>query len=354
LNTVLAAQLPLLHGKPQPLLLSTIFDKTLVASESEWALPMVGTLGTFFLCYLMKASMTILSLTLPISAGVVAPVMVIGGLIGRMYGQLMPDWFLQFLLSAPGQTTPVTEAEKGALLARFAIVGAAAHATAVTRAFAMAITVYEVLTLPSSLLPLCTSCLAAVFVANKVSLPFFDMALTGRGLGGISELTHSDKANKCATCIMRPLDLDADCIFEYTTVADMRLVLKRTSEEVEQIPILHNVECKWSSDGVAPLLKASIARASLQGLLASNKLGRDEEDVHLLASEYVVPKDADTPPIVCLNPIQVASKAFVKDVYIILKASEAEAVYVTDSNLLLGIIGYKELLGHRLDKPWFG
>ena len=27
-------------------------------------------------------------------------------------------------------------------------------------------------------------------------------------------------------------------------------------------------------------------------------------------------------------------------VYIILKASEAEAVYVTDSNLLLGIIGY--------------
>jgi len=326
----------------------------LISTSDEWALSGVGPLGTMILCYLMKFFMTIVALGLPISAGIVAPVMIIGGLLGRVYGLLMPVELLDFLLSVPGQTAAITDVERGALMARFAIVGAAAHATAVSRAFAMAITVYEVLTLPSSLLPLCTSCLAAVFVANKVSLPFFDMALTGRGLGGISELTHSDKANKCATCIMRPLDLDADCIFEYTTVADMRLVLKRTSEEVEQIPILHNVECQWSSDGVAPLLKASIARASLQGLLASNKLGRDDEDVHLLASEYVVPKDADTPPIVCLNPIQVASKAFVKDVYIILKASEAEAVYVTDSNLLLGIIGYKELLGHRLDKPWFG
>merc|ERR1712232_854148 len=48
-NTVLAALLPLLGGKPQPLLLSTLFDKNLVVDDS-WVFTSIGPLATMFLC----------------------------------------------------------------------------------------------------------------------------------------------------------------------------------------------------------------------------------------------------------------------------------------------------------------
>ena len=43
LNTVLASSLPLLGGKPQPLLISTIFDKTLLFSENDAWVPRLKT-----------------------------------------------------------------------------------------------------------------------------------------------------------------------------------------------------------------------------------------------------------------------------------------------------------------------
>jgi len=296
-------------------------------------------------------------LTLPISAGVVAPMMVVGGLVGRIYGMLMPEWFVNFLLSAPGQPySAITDDERGALIARFAIVGAAAHATAVTRAFAMAITVYEVLTLPSTLLPLCSSCLAAIFVANKIALPFFDMNLTGRGLGGITALTQ-DRANKSVTCIMKHLDGGDDCLHEHSSVHEIRCILDATDKDTHHYAILQNVACGFAPEGhhnCASLLKGCITRESLELVLdrAGNKSAKYE--IHLLAADLTTPQAVDTEPLICLNPQHVTPDSMVKDVYIIMKASEAEAVYVIENNCLLGVITWEQVLGHKLTKPWFG
>ena len=161
LNTSLAASLPLLGGKPQPLLLSNIFDKTLMWSD-DWAawkakrleprpkphglelpevLPGAGVAGTLLLCFLMKWSMTILALSAAIPAGVVAPTMIIGGLLGRVWGHfILPEWLVDMLISHDGV---VTAADRGGFQARCAIVGASAFCAAVCRAFAMAITVFE-------------------------------------------------------------------------------------------------------------------------------------------------------------------------------------------------------------------
>jgi CBS domain-containing protein len=354
LNTVLAAHLPLLHGKPQPKLMSDLFAKDLDTDRAaEWTIGSMPPVFNMFLCYAMKTSMTILALTLPLSAGVVAPVMIIGALIGRIYGMLLPEFIKDFLLSTPDSTYVITAQDRADLVARFAIVGAAAHATAVTRAFAMAITIYEVLTLPSSLLPLCSSCLAAIFVANKVSLPFFDMNLTGRGLGGISALTHTEYANKTAVGVMRDLHSDADVLHETATLMEIRALLNNTETEgVTHFAILQNVECQWVSDGVASMLRGSITRKSLEGLASRNLDPKVE--LHLLSPEFTVPKDSNSEPIVVLNPQTVTPDQFVKDVYILFKASEIDCVFVVEGNCLQGVITYKELLGHALDKPWFG
>lgn len=352
LNTVISANLPLLHGKPQPLLLSTLFDKTINLPErqADWALDWLGPVMTMFCCYLFKAGITILSLCLPISAGMVAPVMIIGGLLGRTYGMLLPIPLLNFLLSTPGNEAAVTDDDRAALIARLAIVGAAAHATAVSRAFAMAITVYEVLTLPESILPLCVSCLAAIFVANKVSLPFFDMNLTGRGLGGITALSQTDHANKSATCIMRAIDSDADALHAVVSVQEIRDLLSK-SDNVQQFPIVQNLSSSRVSDGVVPTLKGCISRKFLVELIQGET--KPNKDFNLLAPELTLCVNGHRAPV-CLNPQTVTPDAFVRDVYIVMKASEAEAVFVIEDNALIGIIEWRELLGHDKDKDWFG
>lgn len=44
----------------------------------------------------MKWTMTIIALSSAIPAGVVAPAMVIGGLLGRVYGHiLIPEWVVE-------------------------------------------------------------------------------------------------------------------------------------------------------------------------------------------------------------------------------------------------------------------
>lgn len=83
LNTLLAASLPLLGSKPQPLLISNIFDKTLYATQEQWALPWAGTGGTLIICFLMKFFFTLLSLSCPVPGGMVLPTMIIGGLLAR-------------------------------------------------------------------------------------------------------------------------------------------------------------------------------------------------------------------------------------------------------------------------------
>eukprot|EP00438_Fugacium_kawagutii_P012798 Skav211678 [mRNA] locus=scaffold216:291086:307815:- [translate_table: standard] len=180
-------------------------------SHDEWILPGVGVAGTMFLCFLMKWTITILALSSAIPAGVVAPTMIIGGLLGRVWGHvILPSWLVDLLLSKNG--VPPTDADRGAFMARCAIVGASAFCAAVCRAFAMAITV---LALPNSVLPLSSSALAAIFVANRVSLPFFDANLATRrpelaarrNLGGIPAITFSDSAIEPVMKVMKVADM---------------------------------------------------------------------------------------------------------------------------------------------------
>eukprot|EP00913_Durusdinium_trenchii_P025152 g23611.t1 len=74
--------------------------------------------------------MTLWALSSEIPAGIVAPSLVIGGLLGRIYAHvLLPEWFLDMLL-ATDNATP-SELQKGAFMARCAIFGASAFCCAV-------------------------------------------------------------------------------------------------------------------------------------------------------------------------------------------------------------------------------
>merc|ERR1712232_376443 len=112
--------------------------------------------------------------------------MIIGALIGHVYYSLIP-LSVQDMLLGP---TDDTEGMRSAFMARCAIVGAAAFCAAVTRAFSVAITVFEVLALQNSVLPLSSASLMAIFVANEIDPGgFFDHILLAKGFAGVPVIT---------------------------------------------------------------------------------------------------------------------------------------------------------------------
>jgi hypothetical protein len=276
--------------------------------------------------------------------------MIIGALVGRCFGLLIPDVLMDFLLSAPDVDTEITPEMRGALLARFAIVGAAAFSTGATRVFATVVTIYEVLCLPNTLLPLCSAGLAAIFTANKISTPFFDQNLIMRGLTGMTDIAHTDRAQQPAEIMMRALDGEHDCLEEVTGEKEIRELLNK-DKAVEYFAIMHNVECSIAKHSVSSVLLGSVSRQALEQiiLVKESMTGpRTTAGINLLHPEFTMPKEKNTAPLVSLNPISVPPTTYLKDVFIIMKCNHVEHAYVVDKNMLVGFIDQNLLLGHKL------
>lgn len=147
------------------------------------------------------------------------PSCVIGGLLGRIFAYLLPSQFLEMLLSCDG--LPPDDLQRRAFAARCSIVGASCFSAAVCRACAMAITVFEALMLPNSVLPLCCSALSAIWMANLVSLPFFDACLATEDLAGIPAITYSWKALEPVLKVMDPIEV-RHCVPQILTVKHLQ------------------------------------------------------------------------------------------------------------------------------------
>lgn len=351
LNTVLAASLPLLNGRPQPVLLSELFDKTLLSRPDDWVVQGLTPRMTMTCCFLMKWFTTYLALCLPNPAGVVAPTMIIGGLLGRVFGMCLPEAIIKLVVVIPPDMDDTPEAWNellGPFMARLAIVGAAAFCAGVCRAFAMAITVFEVLCLPGSVLPLCSASLASITVANRIALPYFDTNLMGRGLGGISALTHTKKATEPAFTVMKRIGMD-DCLQESMTVAAVQKLMDETDDDVYAIakPLAAN----WHD--CQGILKGCIRRTNVEKLLADHVRGGPDAVIDFRDAELQrpieVPNEPTVPPPVEGVPLCVGPLTTLQDVYLLMKVTRSTMVYVCEHNLLFGEIKWKELLGHSLD-----
>jgi len=343
-NTLLGAALPLLGSKPQPLLASNIFDKTLYDQADTWVIPWAGTGGTLALSFLMKFFMTMASLTCPIPGGMVLPTMIIGGLFARAFVEcVVPEWMVVLLTTTGG--VAMSEHERGAFFARCAIVGACTFCSGVSRAFAMAITVFEVLALPNAVIPLVSSTLVAIFVANRVSLPFFDQNLANRNLGGIPGITFSDKATEPVMGFMTHVNLE-HCLPHVITLREIMHLL--TSTKLANFPIIRPLD--WA-EGDAGLLEGNMTRKHLEILLKTLDPQGDQPDreVDLLDPYLQAPVEEDAEPLVSGNPPCVAPETTIKEVYLLMRHCKNEGViYVTDRGILKGSVTFSSLLARKL------
>lgn len=357
-NSKVTSLLPLfagLEGEPptQPALLSILFSKNLERDASTWDLGF-GKEKTMMICFLVKWVMSACALSLPTPGGIVAPTMIIGGLLGRCYAYfLLPDWLVDLLLD-PGNGSPVTAEDRGAFIARLSIVGAAAFCSSVARAFAMAITVFEVLALPNSVIPLSIASLTSIFVANRINVGFFDQILINKDLLGVSAIGGSNGTSTPAYRVMRRYasDLDSKCLPTKACLGDVQQLLHDTRELAgirsaeEYFPIVQH--CRGSAQ---PLIVGTISRKGVEEVLGNSRGDPRDTMVDFLdLSDF---KEDARKQLVNRTPLHVDVSTAVQHVFLILKVMAPYTeplVYVTAQGRLHGVITDVELLA-KSSKP---
>jgi len=335
LNSILSAKLPLLHGKSQPALLSMLFDKHLWTKTEEWSLESVGPECTLGLCLLFKVVMTTLALSLPTPTGVVAPSMIMGGLLAHCMASVVPrDYWDMFLTMDDG---PVTDQVYSAFLARSAIVGACAFSVGVCRTFAMAITVFELLAIPDSVVSLSCACLVSIGVANRVALPFFDRNLVSKGITGVPALTSTDHSLTAVATLMHRIDLEKDCLQVHATYEQVTTIVESTHGEID-IPIIQNLP-----GSIDAILVGSITRTKLQKIMDD---GWENEDEPIDLFELPDPTQAS---LVNRTPLAVPPDTTMREVYIMLRVTggifrRQMRTFVTQHSRLVGSVDFQHLL----------
>lgn len=350
-NSWLSETLPLLHGKPQPMLMSVLFSKEIAdpTKWDTWSLPNwpwlaskeVMPIWTMFFCFLMKWFMTVASLSLPTPTGVVAPTMIIGALLGRVVGFLLPAALIDFVLTPVDPSASVTDEMRHEYLARLAIVGAAAFCSSVTRAFAMAITIFEVLALPNSVISLSSASLTAIFVANQIVPGFFDQILLNKGYAGVPALTSIKLGMMPISKVMRPLDTHSECLSNPASLTDIHRLLALPEKQYPFFPIVHHLR-----GGVDALLMGVISRENLD-MIQSQRSAQQEWERDL-AIDFLDPMQwqQNQQELITRMPLHVGHHTMVKDVYLLMKVRwDVEYILITKHGRLLGVITGTELLG---------
>eukprot|EP00602_Paraphysomonas_sp_CaronLab_P004192 CAMPEP_0185026590 /NCGR_PEP_ID=MMETSP1103-20130426/10944_1 /TAXON_ID=36769 /ORGANISM="Paraphysomonas bandaiensis, Strain Caron Lab Isolate" /LENGTH=734 /DNA_ID=CAMNT_0027560225 /DNA_START=58 /DNA_END=2263 /DNA_ORIENTATION=- len=138
----------------------------------------------------VKFLMTILCVTLPLPVGLFAPVFLLGGVLGRIVGQVMSDY--------PEWSGDIPARE-------FALIGAAAFSTGVTRAISTAVIVYELSGQPHLHLPLSVAILAAYFTSNRFSKNVYDILIECSDANYLPMLPK-EFFNRPAADVMLPVD----------------------------------------------------------------------------------------------------------------------------------------------------
>ena len=121
----------------------------------------------------LKFLLTALCVTLPVPAGIFAPTFLIGGLVGRIMGQLC-------VVHVPWLTTYRPH--------EFAIIGAAAFSAGVTRAISTAVIVLELGNGPAFSIPVSIAILAAYFTGGRFIENVYDVLISTNHLPRLKKL----------------------------------------------------------------------------------------------------------------------------------------------------------------------
>ncbi|CAK9033484.1 unnamed protein product, partial [Durusdinium trenchii] len=334
LNVVLLWKIPLLKGRSQPELLNSLFSKEFFSGHEVKS----ADVQMLMVALVAKVVTSLLALSLPTPTGVVAPALLLGALLMRCFTSLLPERFFAPLL---GSDSPN---DLDAFEARLAILGASAFSCGVVRAYGVAITIYEALSLNQMVVPLSLSSLTAVFVADYISLPFFDTALVRKGWHGVSKLTCTAHGEEPAFVVMEHAS-DFPILPNTARLSDLQRALDAQPLQFH-FPIVEEVPNSHGRPRLLGALSRAAAEEAQRRLVQEPSAGGagSARSVELMRLRW---PDVPYEPLSEL-PLTVDPLFTVQELYITLKVARKEVAYITGHGVLLGRVGFKEIIGEGM------
>eukprot|EP00931_Biecheleriopsis_adriatica_P006023 TRINITY_DN107491_c0_g1_i1.p1 TRINITY_DN107491_c0_g1~~TRINITY_DN107491_c0_g1_i1.p1 ORF type:complete len:949 (-),score=139.09 TRINITY_DN107491_c0_g1_i1:65-2911(-) len=340
-------------------LLTEIFSADQVRSQH------LNSPGTLSLLFLVRIITTVLALSLPVPAGVVAPSLILGGLLGRLLSTGVPHG-LQRFLSPSG--------DFGQYVARFAIVGATTFCGSVCRVNSVVVTVFELIAVPRLILPLTLATLVANYCGNKVGPSIFDSILLMKKIPAMPTLRASFKALQPVSQILdsRLLQL---CLPRYPSPEDFERVLelrKVLQTEEKNIPLfVPIVEEETTKSGSNQLILAgSIDWKNLEYLQhraydllegSSPRCAAEPANVTVTTGTntgFDIIGEAVKSGRVLKDPLQIMPNISLKQAYLESQSVSRDGpMLVVQDGILLGILPHDDLLAEasRINesaRPW--
>jgi H+/Cl- antiporter ClcA/CBS domain-containing protein len=170
----------------------------------------VSRIGGLFASLAVHVVTVVMSVALPISAGPFMPMMLLGSLVGRIYGQIVADW------SHPGADIYV---------AGYAMVGAAAFVSGTTHTISTAVIVIEMTGQINMLLPCLIGAVIACGMNKAYKLSLYDQGMVNKGLESFELLLLTGEG------FMQVLDENALSVTHTCQVADLFLMLENGTQE---------------------------------------------------------------------------------------------------------------------------
>lgn len=196
------------------------------------------------LLVLIKFPLIVVSIGLPIPAGVFIPCFLLGSGLGRLYGELLK--FLFGTNIVPGG---------------YAVVGAAAFTSGVTRALSVAVVIFEVTGQLKHMVPTLAAVLISVIVANGINRSLYDTLIVMKEMPYMPHMRRDRSPSQKVQEVMRT---NVVALCQRTTLGEIRVALD-TYTTFDSFPIVTD----------SGLLLGAIRRRSLLNLMNKGRGGRD-------------------------------------------------------------------------------
>jgi len=171
------------------------------------------------LLVLIKFPLIVVSIGLPIPAGVFIPCFLLGSGLGRLYGELLKVVFGNSIV--PGG---------------YAVVGAAAFTAGVTRALSVAVVIFEVTGQLKHMMPMLSAVLVSVIVANGLNRSLYDTLIIMKEL---PYMPHMRRDRRPAQRVYQVMRTDVVALAQFIRPEDVQEALDQ-NPSFESFPIVSN------------------------------------------------------------------------------------------------------------------
>jgi len=317
-----------------------LFDNdtpSLRTEDSTWNSG-VGMYGNLILFIVINFIFTGLTITLNIPCGVFAPTFTIGAALGRLMGEFFQD------TTSPDAFFDVNNP------AVYAVVGAAAFTSGVTKTISPAVIAMELTHDAQLAMPILLAVTVACGVCSQLYYSFYDSTLQLKNIP-LLPFSPSEPMNKSYSP-PRPYEaidvMEAEFQYLSTTPSQAQVIKLLEMSDHDWYPIVHS-----NRDMV---LVGEVARDTLVDFMSSfnelelnapasnppqiNKPENAEQEKSIMSTRFMNQLN--------LSPIQVVAEMSLIKVYTLFHVLKPENIYVTKYARLIGVIHENDLLTREL------